>query len=322
MNHRPVVCIVALALVLAGCATSGEEAGKTEPGKSGASQGNPEEVENEAAQETARPLEPWVEKRVSKAKKRLTESKPGKIVWKCIEAHGGLANWYRNGPLFFHYNYQPVSGRTPRNTYQTIDTWSARARHEMASNRDREYGWDGERAWYAPPDWEPPYDVKFWALTPYYFVGMPFVLADPGLTLSYQGQDDIEGTLYDVVRVTFGHVGISPDDFYVLYIEPKSHRLGALRYIVSYPKYFPEGGHSPEKLMTYDGAQRIGGILFAQRYRFYMWDPEKKTDTKKVTDATLDSVEFRPKTPETYFAIPTNAKMIGNDEETNEDDSQ
>ncbi len=260
--------------------------------------------------ETATPPDVWIEKRVMQSRQRLSKSKAGRMLWQSIQAHGGLETWYANGPVYVHYNYQPLGERGPRNTYQTIDTWSARARHQMANQRDHEYGWDGSRAWYRPGDWELPYDVRFWALTPYYFVGMPFVLADPGVDLSYEGTSKMEGQNCDVVRATFGEVGISPDDFYVLYLDREDHTLQALRYIVSYPKFFPEGGHSPEKLMTYDERQTVEGITFAKSYRFYQWKSDQKTEAEKVTDATLTNVEFRPETPNAYFEIPEGATPV------------
>lgn len=297
-----------------------------------AREAEPDTTANSSTQETAaargeqhnlaRPKSEWVGERVRRAEKRLKDSRAGSLLWKSIEHHGGLSTWYENGPVYFHYNYQPLGDRGPRNTYQTVDTWAARARHQMAEDKDREYGWDGEIAWKKPADWKPPYDVRFWALTPYYFVGMPFVLADPGVDLEHEGTDTLEGESYQLVRATFGEdVGISPDDFYVLYIHEKTHRLGALRYVVSYEKFFPEGGHSPETLMTYDGSRTVDGIKFSEKSRFYDWDPQNKTQAEKVTDVTLSDVEFRPDTPDDYFEVPEGAAVI-EPESDSEDESE
>lgn len=302
---------VTLLLVFSGCDSPGDDGS----GDQTAEPDTASEGESDSP-DLARPDEKSVEKRVEKAEKRLKDSKAGKILWNSIETHGGLATWYKNGPLYFHYNYQPKGDRGPRNTYQTVDTWAARARHEMANNRDREYGWNGDVAWYKPADWEPPYDVRFWALTPYYFVGMPFVLADPGVNLEHEGQDTLEGETYEVLRATFGDVGISPDDYYVLYIHEDTHRLAALRYIVSYEEFFPDGGHSPEKLMTYDGSRQVDGITFSKSSRFYKWDPEKKTEGDIVTEATLSDVEFRPDVEDDYFEVPDGAAVAEPDDET------
>ena len=302
MPKRLALTMSLLLLTGAGCASSSPERQEDEPAAS--AQTKESRQTQQQRPERATPKADWVDKRVEQSRKRLNETKAGGLVWKSIEAHGGLKRWFANGPVSFRYTYSPVGERTGRDTYQTIDTWSARARHQLADDQSKEYGWDGEVAWKKPADWKPPYNVRFWALTPYYFMGMPFVLADPGVNLTLEEPDTIEGTDYKVVRVTFGEVGISPDDFYVLYIDPDTHKLAALRYIVSYPAYFPEGGHSPEKLMTYDGTQTVDGITFADSYRFFMWDPAKKADAKVVTNAKLRDVEFRPDTLDSFFDVP------------------
>jgi hypothetical protein len=43
----------------------------------------------------------WITKRVNATKTKLNNSRAGKIVWNAMEAHGGLKNWYNNGPISF-----------------------------------------------------------------------------------------------------------------------------------------------------------------------------------------------------------------------------
>jgi hypothetical protein len=53
---------------------------------------------------------------------------------------------------------------------------------------------------------------------------MPYKLLDPGVTLRYQGQQKTEkGTLADVIELTFSAVGVTPDNKYLVYIDPTSH---------------------------------------------------------------------------------------------------
>lgn len=150
---------------------------------------------NTAAEETdntAKPPQSWIEDRISKAKERLQASAVGQKIWQAIEAHGGLNQWYSNGPLQFHFNYQPLNEGTSRNTIQIINQWSAQARHQMANDTTVQFGWDGQQAW-ATDTASIPFDVRFWSLTPYYFVGIPFVLADEGVNLEEAGEDTYEG---------------------------------------------------------------------------------------------------------------------------------
>lgn len=262
------------------------------------------------SEKLAKPTDAEVKKRVAEAKERLRDSKAGKLVWSSIEAHGGLAKWYSNGPVYFRYNYVPLGDRTTRDTYQTVDTWSARARLQMVSDKSKEYGWTGSKPWQKPADWTPPHHVAFWALTPYYFVAMPFVLSDPGVNLEYKGLSKLGGDEHHLIYVTFdSNTGQSPDDYYYVYLDKKSKKLDALRYIVAYEPFFPEGGHSPEKILDYRGTQQIDGITFAKTHHYYKWNPDKKLDGKKVTNGTVSDVSFRPDTPDSYFDMPESGSV-------------
>lgn len=271
--------------------------------------------EKEAVQEEVSTLSipnaDWVADRVADAKTRLSSSEAGLLVWNAMEFHGGLTQWWSNGPLYFRFNYQPKSGTgTARDTYETADYWSSKTRHQRVSNANEEYGWDGEKAWHNPSTVEIPYNTRFWALTPYYFAGMPFVFADNGVKLVKEADIQYEGSPHHVVRVTYGdNVGDAPDDYYVLYINASTFRLAAIRYVVSYPGYFKNGGHSQEKLMTYEGQQTINGIIFPEKHRTLMWEADG-TAGKYVTDITLSDLEFRPKTDQSYFKMPEGSGVM------------
>ncbi|MGB7394303.1 MAG: hypothetical protein WA913_07920 [Pricia sp.] len=252
----------------------------------------------------------WIENRVAKAKEKLEASEAGKIVWKAMEAHGGLSQWFSNGPISFHFNYQPLGEGTPRNTYQVIDTWSSRARHFSAVDSTQQYGWTGEKAWEMVKDSTVfAYDTRFWSLTPFFFMGQPFVLEGDGTNLELLEQVDYNDYMYDVVKVTFeAGTGDAPDDYYVLYFNTKSHKLGVIRYIVSYPGYFEEGNHAPEKFMDLLGEQTASGIIFPENYKTY-WLNEENGPGEHITDIELSDIEFLPKLKDSYFEIPESAKV-------------
>ncbi len=259
----------------------------------------------------AKPKPEWVKTRVSEAKARLSQSKAGQLVWAAMEYHGGLEKWWNNGPVYYRFNYQPKPGTgTLRDTYETADYWSSKTRHQRVSNSNEEYGWDGEKSWYFPKTAEIPYNTRFWALTPYYFAGMPFVFADPGVFLNQEDDVEYEGTTYQVVKATFGDgVGDAPDDYYILYITPETSRLAAIRYVVSYPAYFKKGEHTQEKLMTYEGEQKVDGIIFPMKHRTFMWEADGSVG-KYVTDITLSDIAFKPTTEQSYFNMPAESFVM------------
>jgi len=270
-----------------------------------------EEKTEEVPYTLAKPKAEWVEARVKESKERLESTEAGQLVWQSMEYHGGLANWWNNGPVYFRFNYQPRNGTgVPRDTYETADYWSSVSRHQRVSNPDVEYGWDGQQAWYTPDTASIPYNTRFWSLTPYYFAGMPFVFADKGVNLQLEEPAIYEGEQYDMVRVTFGeNVGDAPDDYYVLYLDQETSRLTAIRYVVSYPGYFPDGGHTQEKIMTYEGEQKVGGITFPEKHRTFMWE-EDGSIGDYVTDTELMDVAFKPNTERSYFQAPEGSYIM------------
>ena len=250
----------------------------------------------------------WIDKRVSQAQQRLNDSEAGKLVWQAIEAHGGLRRWFSNGPLAFQFNYQPLDGGTPRNTYEVADYWSARTRHQMMDTTV-EYGWTGQGAWIAPADSKIAYNARFWSLTPYYFVGIPFVLADDGAFYEYLGEESYQENDFDAVKITFGeNVGDAPDDYYVVYVDKETKQVGVTRYIVSYPGYFPDGGHLPEKFMDWTGHQTLDGITIAKGFDTYWWKDQQPAE--HITDIEVTRAEFKPEVADNYFQAPNNASMI------------
>lgn len=252
----------------------------------------------------------WIDNQVKKTKENLEKSEAGKIVWQAMEAHGGLDCWYKNGPVSFHFNYQPLGKGEPRNTYQTIDTWSRKARHRDATDATAEFGWDGENIWTIAPDSATfKYNLRFWAMTPYFFMGQPFALDGDGTNLELLDQKTYKDVLYDVVKVTFEEgTGDAPDDYYILYFDAKNHRLAVIRYIVSYPAYFAKGKHTPEKFMELTGEQTVEGIVLPKGYRTYMLTEDEEPG-EYVTKVTLSDLEFLPETKASYFSIPKGAKV-------------
>jgi len=57
-----------------------------------------------------------------------------------------------------------------------------------------------------------------------YWLIMPYKLNDPGVVLNYEGEKEVDSQVYDVVRVTFEGVGLTPEDTYWAYIG-KTDRL-------------------------------------------------------------------------------------------------
>ena len=271
-----------------------------------------ETAENEMITTASSAMVPlaWVSRRVEKAKSRLNNSDAGKVVWNAMEAHGGLKNWYENGALAFRFNYQPLDG-TPRDSYQVINTWSNKAKHTSIADSTAHYGWTGEKAWIQAKDSTAfAYDTRFWALTPYYFLAQPFVLDGEGVNLELLPEITFKDKNQDVVKVTFDQgTGDAPDDYYILYFDSKTHILSVIRYIVSYPAYFKEGEHMPEKFMELIGENKVAGISFPTNYKTY-WLTEANKPGEYITQIEVSDLTFKKELPEDYFEVPAEARII------------
>ena len=74
-----------------------------------------------------------------------------------------------------------------------------------------------------------------------YWLLAPLKLKDRGVNLSLEGKKEIDGAEREVLRLSFGKVGLTPNDKYLLYIDPKTN-------LVSSWEYMPE----PEPIETRD----------------------------------------------------------------------
>lgn len=343
-THTVVLTLLIVTVALSGCksdspatpsppekGSASAPAGKESPKAPEAKQEEAKKAEAPAAKKAEAPTEPTtqpttasadggvmpseaaIDVRVKAATERLQGSEAGKLVLKSLNFHGGLKAWYSNGPIAFRFDYRPLNNpdRGPTDTHQVIDTWSSRARHVWTADKEAEFGWTGEKAWVKDPNESVKTNPRFWSLTPYYFVAVPFVMADPGVVLTMAGEQVFEEKTWTLVKATFKPgTGDAPDDFYVLYIDKESGRVGGLRYIVTYKGFFKTGGHSPEKFMSYDGAQTVKGITLPKTYRTFKWDPDKKEVGEQVTAITLSDVSFKPETKASYFEPVEGAKVL------------
>jgi hypothetical protein len=257
---------------------------------------------------SSQPAQGDITRRVEAAKARLSSTPTGQLVLKATEAHGGLQAWFSGRALEFRYDYQPVQG-TRRNSLQTIDLLSARAYHDLEHPTKGKLAFDGKEAW-MKLEGEGKFAARFWALTPYYFVGMPFVLSDPGVRLQLSPDTAEAAGLppAHVVRASFDPgTGDAPDDYYVVYIAKDDHRVLAVRYVVSYAPFFKGKPmkSTPEKLLVYEDLQAVGPLKLSSKHVFYKFPEGKRAE--KVTVADVSGFRYGAPFDEQRLAMPKGA---------------
>lgn len=228
------------------------------------------------------------EDRILAGEARLRGSEAGQVVLRGIEAHGGLKAWFGGAALQFRYTYAPTD-RPKRDSTQTVDLIRARVYHNVHAPVIGRLAFDGHEAW---STFDPKLiAARFWSLTPYYFVGMPFVFADPGVNLEVVDEDPAAAGLpaSTAVRVTFGDgVGDAPDDYYIAYFAKDGGRLLAVRYVVSYPAFFKGSGrsHTPEKLLVFEAPKSLGPLKVSRRHVFYGFGDGARGERVATADVT------------------------------------
>jgi hypothetical protein len=89
-----------------------------------------------------------------------------------------------------------------------------------------------------------------------YWLIMPYKWLDPGVTLTSQGrQTDAQGRAWDVVKLTFANVGLTPQNEYLAFVSPETGLMERWH-------HFPRAGAQPA-IYDWNKWQRFGPIMLA-----------------------------------------------------------
>lgn len=291
---RPVLFLVLLAAVgIAGCESAPDPA----PG-------------GDVAEEEVR-------RQVEAARERLTGTEGGELVLRAIEAHGGLEAWYRAPTSSYTWEYANVDSDVRFKSFLVADNRTREVYHDLLFTGsydaprevDARFAWDGTDAWIAPGTIERP-NPRFWGISGYYFQQIPFVLADPGVRYDRLPDEELDGTVYQMVRTYFEPgVGESPGDSYTLYVHPESGLVDAIRYTVSYGRDVEPGADLPETLFYYEDHATVDGLTVATSFRGYDFT-EDGTRGEFKNEAFADSISFRRPFDATRLEAPEDARFV------------
>lgn len=187
-----------------------------------------------------------------------------------LEAHGGLQKWRSFAGV--EYDLNGRFGKEPQKDHQLFDL---RTRSGLITSEKYTLGSNGGEVWIKPGldalGGTPP---RFYMWTPFYFFGMPFVLADAGAKQESLGTKKFQGQEYEVVKITFAKgTGDTPDDYYVAYIDSATARLKMVYYVVTYPamrKDRPVSELEPHAIV-FEEWQTVEGLVVPKAAPFYKW---------------------------------------------------
>lgn len=225
----------------------------------------------------------------------LPKNEARELVMESIQAHGGAEKWYENGQLQFRWKYH-MTDKGPQavvDTVQTVDTSTLDVVHHVVK-KDIKFGMNGGKYWIRPEGTEfaPPH--QFWALTSFYFLGIPFVFNDENANFEKLAEPmSFEGKDHTQVKVTYSkEAGDSPDDYYVLLIDPETQLTKGAYYIVT-SKLVAADGPGPPKFISLDDLHEVNGVLLAGGHRTFSMDAGKIGAQMRFTE--VDGVKFLPK---------------------------
>ncbi len=260
--------------------------------------------------------EAQVTRQVEAARNRLSQSEGGRLVHRAIEAHGGLAPWYRAPTSSYTWEYANVGIDVQFKSFLVADNQTRRVYHDLMTVGpyenpqpvDARFAWNGTVAWMHPDSIERP-NPHFWATTGYYFEQIPFILADPGLTYERLPDETLDGATYEMVRVGYEEgVGYSDDDTYTLYVHPESGQVDAIRYTVTYGRDVPANADLSETLFYYEDYVTVDGLTVATHFRGYQYTDGGPGEFRN--EAWADSISFRRPFDASKPELPEGARIV------------
>lgn len=167
--------------------------------------------------------------------------------------------------------------------------------------------YDGKKVYLSPADANDK-GARFDMFTWQYFFAIPFKLTDPGTHWELLDSLQIDSTAYATGKLTFGqNTGDAPDDWYVIYQEPKTGLLHAAAYIVTLGKKKEKAEENPHAIV-YKAYKKVDGIPLATKWTFHDWDKENGIG-KQIGDATISNIQFSD-AKDAFFTQPEDSKLI------------
>jgi hypothetical protein len=122
-----------------------------------------------------------------------------------------------------------------------------------------------------------------------YWLLMPYKLRDPGVNLSYVGEETVDGVRYDKLLLTFNGVGLTPGDRYWAFINHDTHLMDRWAYVLQ----GSEAGAAPT-VWRWEGWAQHGNVLLAPKRAMVGSDRTLELGDIAVLETLPDAVFSSP----------------------------
>jgi len=199
------------------------------------------------------------------------------VIEAMVDAHGGIERW-RAAPSIRFNDLMHMETHEKGQfgwwvAHEVIDQKTRQVWQDWPMENSR-IGFDGENVW--SENWQQGNPTAMMVHFFYYFVNLPWLTQDDGVILSDVEKSEwagIDGELYKV-RMTFDgapSVGKSGKDFFVLYIDPDSHRLVSYQYGSGYEPLTAMMGMAKGSVFgpmwrVITHYEEVGGLLFPSAF--------------------------------------------------------
>lgn len=215
-----------------------------------------------------------------------------------FKAHGGISKWQEQHALSYTMVGFPLTPQVAKPNKSTVDL---KNRYNRIESDDFVVGFNGEKGWCVPNQEAVGLKPRFFSLGSFYFVGIPFVFADPGVVLEDAGEAMFKGKTYKLVKVGYktgtGHT--SKDDYHI-FIDPDTSMLALINHSVT------EVPDVERVTWVYNEWQNVDGLLIPSSITFYAgWNPD---EPGKGSIYTIENAKFSKVSPDvSIYQPPENA---------------
>ncbi|QQE10880.1 hypothetical protein JD969_15435 [Planctomycetota bacterium] len=261
----------------------------------------PENIDAEASQESETEIVPL--QKIDDNFTRKTEPTYGPELIKEIEKSENYAGWYKHDAIEGKVKLVWMGAKA----FEGVLAFTTNLSMSILDlNNGDLLVYDGTSAWISPSN-SGFKRARFHLLTWPYFTAVGFKLSDPGVNLEYIGMKKWkEDQEWPAFKMTFGkNIGDTPDDWYIIYIDPERKIIVGMNYIVTYGTSLEEAEMEVHAI-AYERYQHVQGVNIPWHMTFWHWDEEKGIGDK-LGELTFNNAKFI-KPGKSYFIKPKNSR--------------